>query len=86
LANTRIPPDARRELQHSLLRSHAAGVGSFIEPETVQAMMAIRIKTLSRGYSCVQVELVEALADLLNSGVTSIVPEHGSLGASGDLA
>lgn len=86
LANTRIPPEARRELQHSLLRSHAAGVGAFIEPETVRVMMAIRIKTLAMGYSGVRVELVEALAALLNSGVTPAVPEHGSLGASGDLA
>lgn len=86
LANTRIAPDARRDLQHSLLRSHAAGVGAFVEPETVRAMMAIRIKTLATGYSGVRVELVEALAALLNSGVTPAVPEHGSLGASGDLA
>lgn len=86
LANTRIAPEARRDLQHSLLRSHAAGVGSFIEPETVRAMMAIRVKTLAMGYSGVRVELVEALAALLNSGVIPAVPEHGSLGASGDLA
>ncbi|HEX2728716.1 MAG TPA: histidine ammonia-lyase [Rubrobacteraceae bacterium] len=86
LANTRIPQNARRELQHSLLRSHAAGVGAFVEPEIVRAMMAIRVKTLAMGYSGVRVELVEALAALLNSGVTPAVPEHGSLGASGDLA
>ncbi len=86
LANTRIPVDDRRELQHSLLRSHAAGVGDFIEPEIVRAMMAIRVKTLTMGYSGVRMELVEALSALLNSGVVPAVPEHGSLGASGDLA
>ena len=86
LANTRIAPEAGRELQRSLLRSHAAGVGPFIEPEVVRGMMAIRVKTLAMGYSGVRVELVDALAAMLNSGVVPAVPEHGSLGASGDLA
>ncbi|WP_266096310.1 histidine ammonia-lyase [Rubrobacter tropicus] len=86
LANTRIAPEAGRELQRSLLRSHAAGVGPFIEPEVVRGMMAIRVKTLAMGYSGVRVELVDALAAMLDSGVVPAVPEHGSLGASGDLA
>jgi histidine ammonia-lyase len=86
LANTRIAPGERRELQHSLLRSHAAGVGPFIEPEVVRGMMAVRIKTLATGLSGVRAELVDALAAMLNSGVVPAVPEHGSLGASGDLA
>ena len=86
LANTRIAPEAGRELQRSLLLSHAAGVGPFVEPEVVRAMMAIRVKTLAMGLSGVRVELVEALAAMLNSGVVPAVPEHGSLGASGDLA
>ena len=51
LATTHIPTPERRELQHSLLRSHAAGAGPFVEPEVVQAMMAIRAKTLARGGS-----------------------------------
>ena len=86
LANTRIRPEAGPELQRSLLRSHAAGVGPFVEPEVVRGMMAIRVKTLAMGLSGVRVELVEALAEMLNSGVVPAVPEHGSLGASGDLA
>ena len=86
LATTHIPTPERRELQHSVLRSHAAGAGSFVEPEVVRAMMAIRAKTLAMGFSGVSVELVEALIALLNANLIPAVPEHGSLGASGDLA
>jgi len=86
LATTHIPTPERRELQHSVLRSHAAGAGPFVEPEVVRAMMVIRAKTLAMGFSGVSVELVEALIDLLNAGLVPAVPEHGSLGASGDLA
>src|ERR671914_599094 len=86
LAATHIPTPERRELQHSVLRSHAAGVGPFVEPEVVRAMMAVRAKTLAMGFSGVSVELVEALIAFLNEGLIPAVPEHGSLGASGDLA
>jgi len=86
LATTHIPTPERRELQHSVLRSHAAGMGPFVEPEVVRAMMVIRAKTLAMGLSGVSVDLVEALISLLNSGLVPAVPEHGSLGASGDLA
>jgi histidine ammonia-lyase len=86
LANTSIPADHRLELQQSLLRSHASGMGPFVEPEVVRAMMAIRAKTLSAGYSGVRPELIDALLTLLNANLTPAVPEHGSMGASGDLA
>jgi histidine ammonia-lyase len=86
LATTHIPTPERKELQHSLLRSHAAGIGPLVEPEVVRAMMAIRAKTLAMGYSGVTAGLVEALVAMLNAGVIPAVPEHGSLGASGDLA
>ena len=86
LATTRIPRDERLELQRSLLRSHAAGMGSFVEREVVRAMMAIRAKTLAAGLSGVRPELVQTLVSLLNAGLTPAVPEHGSMGASGDLA
>jgi histidine ammonia-lyase len=86
LATTHIPPPERQELQHSLLRSHSAGAGPFVEPEVVRAMMAIRAKTLAMGFSGVSIELVEALIAFLNEGLVPAVPEHGSLGASGDLA
>ena len=86
LANTPIAPGARQDLQRSLLLSHAAGVGPFVEPEVVRGMMAIRVKTLAMGLSGVREDLVAALAAMLNAGVVPAVPEHGSLGASGDLA
>ncbi len=86
LANTRIAAEKRLELQRALLRSHAAGMGPFIEPEIVRAMMAIRAKTLSAGYSGVRPDLVDALMAFLNADLTPAVPEHGSMGASGDLA
>ena len=86
LANTRITADKRLELQHSLLRSHAAGMGEFVEPEVVRAMMVIRAKTLSAGYSGVRPELIDALVTFLNADLTPAVPEYGSMGASGDLA
>src|SRR5918995_4755355 len=70
LANTRIAAEERLELQRSLLRSHAAGMGSFVEPEIVRAMMAIRAKTLSAGYSGVRPELVGALMAFLNADLT----------------
>jgi histidine ammonia-lyase len=86
LANSRITAEKRLELQHSLLRSHAAGMGAYVEPEVVRAMMAIRAKTLSAGYSGVRPELIDALVAFLNAGLTPAVPEYGSMGASGDLA
>ena len=86
LATTRIPRDERLKLQRSLLRSHAAGMGPFVEAEVVRAMMAIRAKTLAAGYSGVRPELLDALVSALNAGLIPAVPEHGSMGASGDLA
>ncbi|MGH3146150.1 MAG: aromatic amino acid lyase, partial [Rubrobacter sp.] len=79
LATTRIPREERLELQRSLLRSHAAGMGPFVEAEVVRAMMAIRAKTLAAGYSGVSPELVDALVSALNAGLIPAVPEHGSM-------
>lgn len=86
LATVLIPPEERCELQHAILRSHAAGMGPFVEPEIVRAMMLIRANTFVTGHSGVRPALLDALIAMLNSGVTPAVPEHGSLGASGDLA
>jgi histidine ammonia-lyase len=86
LANTSIAPERRTELQHALIRSHAAGVGAPMPPEVVRAMMLLRARSLALGHSGVRPLIAEALVDLLNAGITPWVPEHGSLGASGDLA
>src|SRR5438477_5628171 len=86
LATVRIPPDRREELQRALLRSHAAGAGPAVEREVVRAMMLLRARTLAMGFSGARPLVAEQISRLLNAGLTPVVPEHGSLGASGDLA
>jgi histidine ammonia-lyase len=86
LATTRIPPERREDLQRALIRSHAAGMGPPVEAEVVRAMMLLRARSLAMGFSGARPEVAEGLLALLNAAVTPVVPEHGSLGASGDLA
>jgi histidine ammonia-lyase len=86
LATTRIPAERREELQRALIRSHAAGMGEPVEREVVRAMMLLRARSLCLGYSGARPEVAETIVALLNAGITPVVPEHGSLGASGDLA
>ncbi len=86
LATVSIPPDRRAELQASLVRSHAAGMGAPVEQEVVRAMIFLRARTLALGASGARPLVAEALLALVNSKITPIVPEYGSLGASGDLA
>src|ERR671910_816951 len=86
LATTPIPAARREELQRALIRSHAAGMGPPVEPEVVRAMMLLRARTLAMGYSGARPLVAETMLALLNAGLTPVVPEHGSLGASGDLA
>ena len=86
LANTTIPADRRAALQQSLIRSHAAGMGPAVEAEVVRAMMFLRARTLAFGASGARPQVAESLVRLINAGVVPAVPEHGSLGASGDLA
>jgi histidine ammonia-lyase len=86
LANRHIAPEDRVQLQKSLIRSHAAGMGDPVEKEVVRALMLLRLKTLVSGRTGVRPELATTYAELLNSGITPIVHEYGSLGCSGDLA
>jgi histidine ammonia-lyase len=86
LASVRVSPAEARQLQQSLVLSHAAGMGPAVEPEVVRAMMLLRARTLAAGVSGVRPVLVEGLVALLGAGITPVVPELGSLGASGDLA
>ena len=74
------------ELQHNLIITHAVCVGKPFAADVVRAMLVIRINTLMRGHSGIRVQTLEALTGLLNSGVVPVVPEKGSVGASGDLA
>lgn len=86
LASRHIPAADRTRLQRSLIRSHAAGSGTEVEREVVRAMMLLRLRTLATGRTGVRPRTAQALADLLNAGLTPTVPEYGSLGCSGDLA
>src|SRR5215510_10599660 len=86
LATTPIPPARREELQRALVRSHAAGMGPPVEREVVRAMVLLRARSLALGRSGARPEVAETMLALLDAGLTPVVPEHGSLGASGDLA
>jgi histidine ammonia-lyase len=86
LANVRIEPDRVEELQHAIVRSHAAGWGEPMPAEVVRGMMLLRARTLAAGHAGARPVLVDAIAGLLNAGITPVVPTHGSVGASGDLA
>jgi histidine ammonia-lyase len=85
LAEKVISPDHRAELQRNLVRSHAAGMGAPLEREAVRTVILLRANALARGRSGCRVEVVERLLDLLNHGIHPVVPEAGSVGASGDL-
>jgi histidine ammonia-lyase len=86
LATRHIAVEDRRQLQRSLIRSHAAGMGRPVEPEVVRALMLLRLKTLASGRTGVRPVVAQTMAALLNAGITPIVHEFGSLGCSGDLA
>ncbi len=86
LATMAIPSDKRAQLQVSLVRSHAAGMGPAVEVEVVRAMTLLRARTLALGFSGARPETAQGLVDLLNHGIQPLVREYGSLGASGDLA
>lgn len=74
------------ELQTNLIVTHAVCVGEPFAPDVVRAMLGIRINTLLKGHSGIRVETLQALAAMLNAGVVPVVPQLGSVGASGDLA
>lgn len=86
LANTRIAPGDLAAMQLALVRSHAAGVGDPLNDDVVRALLLLRARTLAAGISGVRVELPERLLLLLERGLLPVVPEQGSVGASGDLA
>jgi histidine ammonia-lyase len=81
-----IPRDQVERLQRNILVSHAVGLGDPLDMPTTRAMMLIRANTLARGHSGIRRQTVQTLLDMLNAGVHPVVPEKGSLGASGDLA
>lgn len=81
-----ISPDEAALLQRNIVLSHAVGVGKPLDIPAVRAIMLIRANTLARGFSGIRVETLELILEFLNRGVHPVIPEKGSLGASGDLA
>src|SRR5208283_5953555 len=86
LADVHIPDSDLEALQLNLVRSHASGLGSPLPVRETRAMMLLRANVLALGYSGCRVEVVEALLAMLERGVYPVIPEKGSVGASGDLA
>jgi histidine ammonia-lyase len=86
LSDVRIDPSQIRELQLNLVRSHSCGLGDPLSIEEARAMLLLRANVLALGYSGCRPVVVETLIEMLNRGVTPVIPEKGSVGASGDLA
>lgn len=86
LCNVRVAPEELAQLQENLVCSHACGMGDEVPQEIVRLMLLLKVLGLSQGYSGVRQELVERLVDFYNLGITPVIFEQGSLGASGDLA
>jgi len=86
LASTHIPNDQLELLQRNLVLSHAVGVGKPLTPPVVRLVLALKVASLARGHSGVRREVIEALLALYQADVLPVIPEKGSVGASGDLA
>src|ERR1700693_1185581 len=86
LSDVSIPPRNLAQLQTNLVRSHAGGVGQPLSEAESRAMLLLRANVLAEGCSGCRAELVELLVAMLNAGVHPVIPEKGSVGASGDLA
>jgi histidine ammonia-lyase len=86
LSDVVIPPARIEELQLNLIRSHSCGVGDPLAREEVRAITLLRANVLAKGFSGVRESVVALLVELLNRGVHPVIPEQGSVGASGDLA
>lgn len=86
LAEVNIPHDRLEALSRNMIMSHAAGVGPPLDEEVVRATMLVRANTLAKGYSGIRLGTLNTLVEMLNRGVHPVMPEKGSVGASGDLA
>ena len=86
LSDVRVPQDELRQLQLNLVRSHACGIGEPLSEPEVRAMMLLRANVLTLGFSGIRGDVIELLCEMLNRRVHPVVPEKGSVGASGDLA
>jgi histidine ammonia-lyase len=86
LANIRLEDSEIEAMQVNLIRSHCCGVGEPLEAAVVRGMMLIRANVLAKGFSGIRPVVAERMCDLLNHGITPVIPSRGSVGASGDLA
>src|SRR5436309_782381 len=86
LSDVHIEPTQLRELQLNLVRSHSCGLGPPLSESEARAMLLLRANVLAQGYSGCRPALIETLIAMLERGVTPVIPEKGSVGASGDLA
>jgi histidine ammonia-lyase len=86
LSDIRVPANELRQLQLNLVRSHACGIGRPLSESEVRAMMLLRANVLTLGFSGIRWDVIELLCEMLNCRVHPVVPEKGSVGASGDLA
>ncbi len=86
LADVPIADEQLAALQLNLIRSHACGVGAPLPEDAVRAVLALRVQTMLRGHSGVRRDVIELMVQLLNRRIAPVVPEQGSVGASGDLA
>ena len=86
LSDVRIAGEQIRELQVNLVRSHAVGVGTPLAIAETRAMMLLRANSLAKGHSGVRATVIDTLCEMLNRGISPVVPSQGSVGASGDLA
>ncbi|MFD1774720.1 histidine ammonia-lyase [Paenibacillus rhizophilus] len=85
-SDTVISAKDAEKLQINLIRSHACAVGEPLPPDTVRTMLLLRANALAKGYSGITADALQLLIDMLNAGITPVIPSQGSLGASGDLA
>lgn len=86
LANTKISEEDAATLQYKILQSHSVGVGEAVSSEIARLMMITKVHALSQGYSGVQLKTIERILWFIENNITPVVPEKGSVGASGDLA
>jgi histidine ammonia-lyase len=86
LSEVFIPPARRLEIQENLIRSHSSGLGAPLPREISRAVMLLRANSLARGNSGIRREVIELLLACLRQGIDPVIPEFGSVGASGDLA
>lgn len=86
LCNTKIPTDKTTQLQENLLKSHSVGVGNPIDKDLAKLMLILKLQSLSKGYSGISMEIIDRILWHIEEDIIPIVPEQGSVGASGDLA